>query len=436
MTAYEIIKKKRDGHELTREEIEFMVTGAVRHTVPDYQLAAFFMAVYFRGMTPRETADLTLLMAHSGDVVDLSRVRGTVVDKHSTGGVGDTTTIVLAPLVAAAGVKVAKMSGRALGHSGGTLDKLESIPGFRIDLTPDEFFSQVNSIGVAVVGQTGVLVPADKVFYKVRDVTATVDSLPLIASSVMSKKIAGGAAGIVLDVKYGRGAFMPAADDAVNLARTMVDIGRLTGRRVVCLVTGMDQPLGYAVGNALEVREAINTLQGHGPQDLRELCLQLGSHMLVLAGLVPSPVEGYAVLTRVLDSGAALEKMRQWISAQGGDARVIDDPSLLPAAAVQKALVAGQDGYVQAIDALEVGLTGVEIGVGRLREDSPVDPAAGIVLHKKIGDPVRRGEPLLTVHARSEELAESALARLASAVSVGPQLPAVPPLVYRVVSEE
>ena len=433
MTAYEIIKKKRDGGELSTEEIKFMVDGAVNHTVPDYQLAAFFMAIYFRGMTQRETADLTLLMAHSGDVVDLSRVQGVVVDKHSTGGVGDTTTIVLAPLVAAAGVKVAKMSGRALGHSGGTLDKLSSIPGFRIDLTPEEFFAQVNTVGVAVVGQTGVLVPADKVFYKVRDVTATVDSLPLIAASVMSKKIAGGARGIVLDVKYGRGAFMPAKEEAVALGRTMVDIGRLTGRRVVCLVTGMDQPLGYAVGNALEVREAVDTLKGEGPADLRELCLQLGAHMLVLAGLAVSPADGYAVLQRTLDSGAALEKMRQWVAAQGGDPRIVDDPGLLPSANVKQALVATADGYVQAIDALEVGLSGMEIGVGRLREDDQVDPAAGIVLHKKIGDQVTRGEPVLTVHARTEDLAAKALSRLQKAVVIGPTVPPVPPLIYDVV---
>lgn len=433
MTAYEIIKKKRDGGELSTEEIKFIVDGAVNHTVPDYQLAAFFMAIYFRGMTPRETADLTLLMAHSGDVVDLSRVKGVVVDKHSTGGVGDTTTIVLAPLVAAAGVKVAKMSGRGLGHSGGTLDKLSSIPGFRIDLTPEEFFDQVNTIGVAVVGQTGQLVPADKVFYKVRDVTATVDSLPLIAASVMSKKIAGGANGIVLDVKYGRGAFMPSQEDAVALARTMVDIGRLTDRRVVCLITGMDQPLGYAVGNALEVREALDTLKGEGPADLRELCLQLGAHMLVLAGLAASTADGYAALQRTLDSGAALEKMRQWVAAQGGDPRIVDNPGLLPSAAIKRPLVAAADGYVQTIDALEVGLCGVEIGVGRLREDDQVDPAAGIVLHKKIGDEVERGEPILTVHARNEELAAKALSRLQKAVVIGPAVPAVPPLIYDVV---
>ncbi len=410
-----------------------MVDGAVNHTVPDYQLAAFFMAIYFRGMTPRETADLTLLMAHSGDVVDLSRVKGVVVDKHSTGGVGDTTTIVLAPLVAAAGVKVAKMSGRGLGHSGGTLDKLSSIPGFRIDLTPEEFFDQVNTIGVAVVGQTGQLVPADKVFYKVRDVTATVDSLPLIAASVMSKKIAGGANGIVLDVKYGRGAFMPSQEDAVALARTMVDIGRLTDRRVVCLITGMEQPLGYAVGNALEVREALDTLKGAGPADLRELCLQLGAHMLVLAGLAASTADGYAALQRTLDSGAALEKMRQWVAAQGGNPRIVDNPGLLPSAAIKQPLVAAADGYVQTIDALEVGLCGVEIGVGRLREDDRVDPAAGIVLHKKIGDQVERGEPILTVHARNEELAAKALSRLQKAVVIGPAVPAVPPLIYDVV---
>jgi len=407
MRMVDLIAKKRDGAELTKEEIDFIVEGYTRGGIPDYQMSAWAMAVFFRGMTPAETAHLTLAMARSGDLADLSRIRGGKVDKHSTGGVGDKTTLVVAPLVAAAGVPVAKMSGRGLGHTGGTIDKLESIPGFAPELSPDEFVEQVNRIGIAVVGQTGNLTPADKKLYSLRDVTATVNSVPLIASSVMSKKIAAGADAIVLDVKAGSGAFMKTVSEAWRLAVTMVDIGRSVGRRTVAVVSNMDQPLGLAVGNALEVREAVDTLRGEGPEDLTRLALTLGAHMVVLGGKAGSFKEAYEKLEKMLKSGGALEKFRQFVAAQGGNPDVADRPAeLLPKAPFRVTVPSPADGFVHGIQAEEIGLVAMTLGAGRATKESSIDPAVGVVLAKKVGDPVRRGEILAILHAGREDVTD------------------------------
>jgi pyrimidine-nucleoside phosphorylase len=398
MRAYDLILKKRNGGELAREEIDFLISGYVSGTLPDYQMSAFAMAVYFRGMSKSETLDLTLAMVGSGDTVSLKEIPGIKVDKHSTGGVGDTTTLVLAPLVAAAGVPVAKMSGRGLGHTGGTLDKLESIPGFRVDLTREEFFRAVKEIGVAVVSQTGNLVPADKKLYALRDVTATVDSLPLIAASIMSKKLASGADALVLDVKTGDGAFLKELDHAFELAGAMVEIGAGAGRQTTAMITGMDQPLGKAVGNALEMDEAIRTLRGEGPADLEALCLALGGWMLYLAQKAPTPEDGGALLKALIGSGAALEMLRKMIRAQHGDSRVVDDPSRLPRARHTVPVRAAAAGFVHRIRAEAVGLGAMMLGAGRATKDSEINPAAGITLNKKVGDPVGRGELLALLH--------------------------------------
>lgn len=397
MRAYEIILKKRNGLALTGAEIDYLIKGYVAGLVPDYQMAAFAMAVYFQGMSREETLALTMAMVQSGETVSLADIPGIKVDKHSTGGVGDTTTLVLVPLVAAAGVPVAKMSGRGLGHTGGTLDKLESIPGFRTDLSREELADQVRRIGAAVAGQTANLVPADKALYALRDVTATVDSLPLIASSIMSKKLAAGADAIVLDVKCGDGAFMKNLDDALALARAMVEIGRGAGRETVAILSAMEQPLGRAVGNALEVEEAIKTLRGEGPADLEELCLVLGGQMLCLAGKVPDPARGSELLKGLL-GGAALNKFKELIAAQHGDARVADDPSLLPQAPVRLELPSPAAGFVQRIRAESIGRSAMLLGAGRETKEDAIDPAAGIVLLKKAGDAVKAGEPLAVLH--------------------------------------
>jgi pyrimidine-nucleoside phosphorylase len=426
MRAVEIIEKKRDGYELSPEEIRFFVEGFTRGEIPDYQAAAFLMAVYFRGMTPRETADLTLAMAYSGRVLDLHDIAPVVVDKHSTGGVGDKVSLVVVPLVAAAGLPVGKMSGRGLSFTGGTIDKLESIRGFRVELTVEEFREQLRRVGAVLCGQSADLAPADGKFYALRDVTGTVPSIPLIAASIMSKKIAAGADAIVLDVKVGNGAFMKTLEDARALAQRMVDIGSALGRRVVAVISDMNQPLGEAVGNALEVKEAIATLRSDGPQDFREHCLTIAAYMLYLGGRAGSVAEGRRLAEETLSSGAAWEKFRALVAAQGGDVEQIEEPERLPRARLIREIPAPADGYLAEMRAYEVGMAAVALGAGRTKKGEPIDPAVGILVHRKVGDPVRRGEPLFTVHANAEERLAEAEAWLSRAVRIR-EAP-VPPL--------
>jgi pyrimidine-nucleoside phosphorylase len=426
VTALELIREKRDGQAHSDDAIRFLVRGASDGTIPDYQLAAWLMAVRLRGMTDRETTTLTLAMAASGRQLDLRSIPGKKVDKHSTGGVGDKATLVVAPLVAAAGVPVAKLSGRALGHSGGTLDKLEAIPGFQVDLPVDRFIEQVRRIGIAIAGQTADMVPADKVLYALRDATATVDSVPLIASSVMSKKLAAGADAILLDVKCGRGAFIASVTEAEALAEALVALGQNAGRETVAYVTDMDQPLGRAVGNALEIREAIDTLAGRGPVELEMLSLRLAAEMLRLARVAP------ADLRRHLTDGSALRKFAELISAQGGDPRVTENPALLPSAPVRQPVPAVAPGYVARADALEIALAGKALGAGRDRKDAPIDLAVGVVLAKKIGDRVQAGEPLAVIHARSADDAANVAGRVAAAFTVAERALPRPLLLRRV----
>jgi pyrimidine-nucleoside phosphorylase len=406
LRVYDLILKKRNGFTLNKTEIDYLIDGYVLGDIPDYQIASLLMAIYFQGMNAEETLNLTGAMVNSGDTIDLKAIPGIKVDKHSTGGVGDTTTIVLAPLVAAAGAPVAKLSGRGLGHTGGTLDKLESIPGFKTEMSLDDLVAAVSEIGVAVAGQTGNLVPADKLLYALRDVTATVDSMPLIASSIMSKKLASGADALVLDVKTGDGAFLKDQDSAFELARMMVSIGNGAGRKTVALVTNMDQPLGSAVGNALEVREAILTLKGEGPPDLEELCLQLGSWMLTLAGKCAHPDQGRDLLVKAIASGLALDKFKEMVRQQHGNDSVAEDLSLLPQAGKKVEVTAPSGGFVRRLEAEAIGLAAMTLGAGRETKDSVIDPAVGIVLNKKIGDPVQANEKLATIHARADEQAE------------------------------
>lgn len=406
MRMVDIIEKKRNGEELTTEEIRFFVNGYTEGTIPDYQVSSLMMAIYFQDMTERERADLTMAMVESGDQIDLSKIEGVKVDKHSTGGVGDTTTLSLAAMVAAVDVPVAKMSGRGLGHTGGTIDKLESIKGFHVELSNEQFTKQVNDIKMAVIGQSGNLTPADKKLYALRDVTGTVPSIPLIASSIMSKKIAAGADAIVLDVKTGDGAFMKAFEDSVALAKAMVKIGNNVGRNTMAIISDMSQPLGYAIGNALEVKEAIDTLKGEGPDDLEELCYTLGSQMVVLGGKASTIEEARKLLEEVVQNGKALEVFKAFISAQGGDASVVDNPSLLPQAKFKIDLLAEQSGFISKIEADEVGVAAMLLGAGRATKESEIDLAVGLVLHKKVGDAVQKGESLLTIHSNREEIPE------------------------------
>lgn len=404
MRMYDIIEKKRDGEILTKDEIQFFIDGYTNGEIPDYQVSALLMAVYFQDMTAEERAQLTTAMVNSGDRIDLSAISGIKVDKHSTGGVGDTTTLILAPLVASLGVPVAKMSGRGLGHTGGTIDKLEAVPGFHVEITSEEFVNLVNKNKVSVIGQTGNLTPADKKLYSLRDVTATVNSIPLIASSIMSKKIASGADAIVLDVKTGAGAFMKELDEAKNLASAMVSIGNHVGRNTMAVISDMSQPLGNAIGNALEVKEAIDTLQGNGPKDLTELCLTLGSQMVLLAGKAESLDEARNRLIENLNNGKALEQFKTFLESQGGDSRVADSPESLPQATNQVELPAKTSGYVSEMIADDIGTAAMMLGAGRATKDSKIDLAVGIVLHKKIGDTVKEGESLLTIHANQADV--------------------------------
>ncbi|KIO63025.1 pyrimidine-nucleoside phosphorylase [Caldifermentibacillus hisashii] len=434
MRMIDIIEKKRDGYELTTEEIQFFIKGYTDGTIPDYQASALLMAIYFQGMNHRERKDLTMSMVHSGDQVDLSKIEGIKVDKHSTGGVGDTTTLVLGPLVASVGVPVAKMSGRGLGHTGGTIDKLESFPGFHVELTKDEFIQLVNEQKIAVVGQSGNLTPADKKLYALRDVTGTVNSIPLIASSIMSKKIAAGADCIVLDVKVGSGAFMKNVADAKELAETMVEIGNSVGRKTMAVISDMDQPLGFAIGNALEVKEAIATLKGTGPQDLTELCLTLGSQMVYLAKKAESVDEARQMLISAIQSGKALEKMKSFITSQGGDATCIDDPEKLPQAKYKIELPAKASGWIEKMMADKIGLAAMQLGAGRETKESKIDLAVGIVLNKKVGDPIEQGESILTIYSNSENI-EEVKNLLYHSIKISHSKISPPPLIHEIISK-
>ena len=433
MRMYDIIEHKKRGNALTEEEIQFVVTGYTEGSIPDYQVSALLMAIYFQGMSLEETAKLTMAMAQSGDMIDLSPIEGIKVDKHSTGGVGDKTTIVLAPLVAAVGAKVAKMSGRGLGHTGGTIDKLESFKGFEVEMPETAFFEQVNKHHIAVVGQSGELAPADKKLYALRDVTATVDNMSLIASSIMSKKIASGADAICLDVKCGTGAFMKDLKDAKALASIMVDIGNHVGRHTMAVVSDMNQPLGYAVGNALEVIEAIETLKGNGPEDLTLLTITLASHMLVLSKICSSLEEAKQRIQEVIENGAAVAKLQEWISLQGGEKEAVLNYSLLPSAQFKEEVILEETGYVSAIDAESVGRAALVLGAGRETKESSIDLAVGIIIHKKIGDEVKVGEAVATIYYNDKEKLEGAKSILENAYTLSDKKVPTQPLIYEIV---
>lgn len=429
---YDIIHKKRNGGELSEEEIRFFIEGYTDESIPDYQAAALCMAVYFRGMTPKETSILTLAMAESGDQIDLGGIEGFTVDKHSTGGVGDKTSLIVVPIVASCGGKVAKMSGRGLGHTGGTVDKLESIPGFRTELNPDDFIKQVNGIGLCIVGQTGELAPADKKLYALRDVTATVESIPLIASSIMSKKLAAGSKGIVLDVKTGSGAFMKTVEESENLAKEMVAIGKSAGRSVTAVITNMDIPLGDSVGNSLEVIEAIKTLKGEGESDLTEVCLTLAAQML---SMVTGEDEKtcYSMAKGAIDNGLAINKLREMISAQGGNANVVDDYSLFKQPKYTAEIFSECDGYIEHTDAEKIGIASVILGAGREKKGDPIDPSAGIVLKKKTGDYVKKGEPLAAFYTDDEGKIEGAKQEFLDAFTFGNERTQPQKLIYKII---
>jgi pyrimidine-nucleoside phosphorylase len=433
MNAVEIITKKRDGMEMNQAEIDFMVKAISSGSIPDYQISAWAMAVYFQGMSDRETTALAMAMAYSGDVMDLSPIEGIKVDKHSTGGVGDKTTMVVIPLVAAAGIPAAKMSGRGLGHTGGTIDKFESIPGFKVELSQERFIAQVSRVKAAVISQSGNLVPADKKLYAIRDVTATIESIPLIASSIMSKKIAAGAQGIVLDVKVGQGAFMKEQKEAVRLAETMVRIGRGAGRQVVALITDMSQPLGYNIGNALEVKESIDLLRGQGPEDLKELCIELAAHMLILGGKAERMEAARKKLQSLLSSGAALAKFDELVTAQGGCLK-FDQPDYgLPQADIRENIYAQRDGFITELDAMKVGHSAMLLGAGREKLGDIIDPAVGIELVKKCGDHVQAGDVLAVMHANRRELLSPVRELLSEAYKLSDTVVDNPPLIYQTV---
>ena len=434
MHMYELINKKKHGGTLNRAELDYIVSGTVSGAIPDYQLSAFLMAVCFQGMTPEETAELTLSMAHSGDMADLSAISGIKADKHSTGGVGDKTTLAVAPIAAACGLVMAKMSGRGLGHTGGTVDKWESIPGFRTALSGEEFRSIVQKTGICVAGQSGNLAPADKKLYALRDVTATVDSMPLIASSIMSKKLAAGADVILLDVKYGSGAFLSAPESAVELARLMASIGAAAGRRTAALVTDMDVPLGNAIGNSLEVFEAVETLRGHGPEDYTRIVLELSSALLSLAGQ-GTPEACRRMAESAIQSGAALCKLREMVEAQGGDPTYIDDPSRFPRAAYLEPVTAPADGYLQHMDTAAIGRVSVMLGAGRERAGEPIDHAAGMVLYHKTGSFVHKGDLLACLHTNRPETLPEAREAFLAALTFGAEAPSPRAEIYAYVDE-
>lgn len=432
MRMYDIIHKKRNGGELSGDEIRFFVEGYTNGSVPDYQAAAFCMAVYFQGMTEKETSELTLAMAESGDQIDLSGIDGFTADKHSTGGVGDKTSLIVAPIVASCGGKVAKMSGRGLGHTGGTVDKLEAIPNFRTELTPDEFIKQVNNIGLCIVGQTGELAPADKKLYALRDVTATVESIPLIASSIMSKKLAAGSKGIVLDVKTGSGAFMKTFEESENLAKEMVSIGKSAGRSVTAVITNMDIPLGNSVGNSLEVIEAIKTLKGEGESDLTDVCLTLAAQMLCMV-TGEDEKACYAMAKDAIDDGSALNKLCEMISAQGGNAGVVDDFSLFKQPKHTVEISSEREGYIEHTDAEKIGLASVILGAGREKKGDPIDSSSGIVLKKKTGDRVEKGDTLAIFYTDDESKIEEAKREFFEAFTFGNKKPPAQKLIYRII---
>jgi pyrimidine-nucleoside phosphorylase len=433
MQVVNLIKKKRDGGELSRDEIAFLIGGHTRNEIPDYQMSAFLMAVFYQGMSPVETAALTEEMIHSGQVMDLSDIPGKKVDKHSTGGVGDKTSLILAPLVAAAGVPVPMISGRGLGHSGGTLDKLESIPGFRVNLTLDEYRQVLKKTGLVLIGQTAEIAPADKKLYALRDVTATIESIPLIAGSIMSKKLAEGIDGLILDVKTGSGAFMKTYDHARQLAKTLVGIGQRMGKQIRALITDIDQPLGRAVGNSLEVIECLETLKGQGPPDLTELSVELAAHMVELGERAESVDAARALVLELLRNGRGLEKFRAIIEAQGGDPRVVDDYSRLPKAQHTMDVKAARDGFIGRIDAEAVGWASVWLGAGRQRLDSVIDAAVGVVVHRKVGEAVHAGEPLCTIHYNASAELESVQKTLAGAFAISNEPPPVRSLVQAII---
>lgn len=429
----DIIYKKREGGELSREEIQFFITDYVAGRIPDYQASALLMAIFFRGLSRRETFELTDAMRYSGDTVDLSSIPGIKVDKHSTGGVGDKTTLIVAPLASACGVPIAKMSGRGLGFTGGTVDKMESIPGFHTSLEPEAFLAQVRKIGMAVIGQTAHITPADKKLYALRDVTATVDNFGLIASSIMSKKLAAGSDAIVLDVKVGDGAFMENEQDAETLANLMVDIGDDAGRRTVAAITEMGQPLGCAVGNSLEVIEAIETLKGKGPEDITELAERLAGIMVYLGGKAQTPEEGHAMAAEALASGKGLAQFRKFVQAQGGDPAVVDDYTLFPQAAHHLELLAETDGYVQKIAARTIGLASQHTGAGRATKEDQIDLAAGVYLHKKVGDAVKQGDVLATFYGNDPAKLENGRQEAAKALTIGIAQPERPQLIKKII---
>ncbi len=433
MRMVDVISKKRDGNELTTEEINFFIEGYAKGTIPDYQASSLAMAIYFQDMNDRERSDLTMAMVNSGETIDLSGIEGIKVDKHSTGGVGDTTTLVLAPLVAALDIPVAKMSGRGLGHTGGTIDKLESISGFHVEITNDQFIDLVNRDKVAVIGQTGNLTPADKKLYALRDVTGTVNSIPLIASSIMSKKIASGANAIVLDVKTGAGAFMKTDKDAENLAHAMVQIGNNVGRNTIAIISDMSQPLGFAIGNALEVKEAIDTLKGEGPEDLTELVLTLGSQMVVLAKKALTLCDARKMLVEVIKNGKALAKFKVFVKNQGGDASIVENPEKLPQAKYKIDVPAKQSGFVSNMVADEIGIAAMLLGAGRATKEDKIDLAVGLMLRRKVGDKVEKGETLVTIYANRENV-EDIKAKIYENISISDHA-TKPTLIHEVITE-